>query len=106
MREEHEYYLAVGKHASIVKKVNGELYYLELQSNIENGWKPFGNIDWKLNDRFGCQHSHSVGSYHFSIVNCIIDIDRLILDKNYRKLMEFINTDPLKQNKGIGGGIR
>ena len=106
MREEHEYYLAVGKHASIVKKVNGELYYLELQSNIENGWKPFGNIDWKLENRFGCQHSHSVGSYHFSIANCIIDIDRLILDKNYRKLMEFINTDPLKQNKGIGGGIR
>ena len=106
MREEHEYYLAVGKHVSIVKKVNGELYYLELQSNIGNGWKPFGNIDWKLENRFGCQHSHSVGSYHFSIVNCIIDIDRLILDKNYRKLMEFINTDPLKQNKGIGGGIR
>lgn len=106
MREGHEYYLGVGKHSSVVRKINGELQYLELQSSIQNGWKPFGNIDWKLKDRFGCQHSHSVGNYHFSIVNCIIDIDRLILDKNYRKLMEFINTDPLKQNKGIGGGIR
>lgn len=106
MREGHEYYLAVGKHASIVKQVNGEFYYLELQSDIQNGWKPVGNIEFKLNDRFGCQHSHSVGNYHFAIKNCIIDIDRLILDKNYRKLMEFINTDPLKQNKGIGGGIR
>ena len=106
MREGHEYYLGVGKHASVVRKINGELQYLELQSSIQNGWKPFGNIDWKLKDRFGCQHSHSVGNYHFSIANCIIDIDRLILDKNYRKLMEFINTDPLKQNKGIGGGIK
>ena len=106
MREGHEYYLAVGKHSSVVRKINGELQYLELQSSIQNGWKPFGNIDWKLKDRFGCQHSHSIGNYHFSIVNCIIDIDRLILDKNYRKLMEFINTDPLKQNKGIGGGIK
>lgn len=106
MREGHEYYLGAGKHSSVVRKINGELQYLELQSSIQNGWKPFGNIDWKLNHRFGCQHSHSVGSYHFSITNCIIDIDRLILDKNYRKLMEFINTDPLKQNKGIGGGIR
>lgn len=106
MREGHEYYLAVGKHASIVKQVNGEFYYLELQSDIQNGWKPMGNIEFKLKDRFGCQHSHSVGNYHFAITNCIIDIDRLILDKNYRKLMEFINTDPLKQNKGAGGGIK
>ena len=106
MREGHEYYLGVGKHSSVVRKINGELQYLELQSSIQNGWKPFGNIDWKLKDRFGCQHSHSIGNYHFSIINCIIDIDRLILDKNYRKLMEFINTDTLKQNKGIGGGIR
>lgn len=106
MREGHEYYLGAGKHSSVVRKINGELQYLELQSSIQNGWKPFGNIDWKLKDRFGCQHSHSIGNYHYSITNCIIDIDRLILDKNYRKLMEFINTDPLKQNKGIGGGIR
>lgn len=106
MREGHEYYLAVGKHASIVKQVNGEFYYLELQSYFENGWKPMGNIELKLKNRFGCQHSHSLGNYHYTITNCIIDIDRLILDKNYRKLMEFINTDPLKQNKGIGGGIK
>ena len=45
MREGHEYYLAVGKHASIVKQVNGEFYYLELQSDIQNGWKPMGNRD-------------------------------------------------------------
>lgn len=106
MREGHEYFLAVGKHASIVKQINGEFYYLELQSSIQNGWKPMGNIEFKLKDRFGCQYSHSIGNYHFAIKNCIIDIDRLILDRNYRKLMEFINTDPLKQNKGIGGGIK
>ena len=38
-----EYYLAVGKHAAIIKNTDKGVMYLELQSSIENGWKYFAS---------------------------------------------------------------
>lgn len=100
-----EYYLCVGKHASIVRKTeDGVLQYLELQSSNRSGWTNFnGNPKYTLHSRFGCtQTSSSSSMYDF-----MIDMDSSNLNTNeFRTILGYINTNESEQRKGLGGTIK
>lgn len=95
-----EYYLAVGRHASIVKKTSdGAFHYLELQSSFKNGWMDL--TDRKLKLRFA---STKTSKYGEEIV--LIDVDSMKNNDEFRAILGYINTETNMQKKGIGGGIK
>lgn len=103
-----EYYLSVGKHASIVRKNQDEsVDYLELQSSIDNGWNSLTNdgvFDTKelLKWRFGCSTS---SIYRSDAV--MVDVEDFKNNKDeFRTILGFINTAEDKQMKGTGGDIK
>lgn len=102
LQEGEEYYLSVGKHAAIVRKKNGVLQYLELQSPRPdgNGWKDFGNVASTLKNRFGCSSSSRYYSTAYAT-----DISQLGGD-DFRTILGFINTDRTQQRKGASGHVR
>lgn len=101
-----EYYLAVGRHAAIVRKNDaGVLQYLELQSKNRSGWTDFdGNPKYTLKTRFGCtQTSSAAADYDF-----MLDITESDFTSNddFRTLLGFINTEEKAQRKGQHGTIK
>ena len=99
-----EYYLVVGKHASVVRKLeSGTLQYLELQSPLKNGWTNFNeNIKVTLYNRFGCRSKEK-----YSYGSMMIDIDESdFKTDDFRSLLGYINTAETKQKKGSYGRIR
>ncbi len=102
-----EYYLCVGRHASIVRKLDdGTLQYLELQSASKSGWTNFdGNPRYTLGSRFGCTTKSNYGvssKYDF-----MIDInDSDFATDDFRSLLGFINTAEDMQRKGKYGTIK
>lgn len=93
-----EYYLAIGKHAAIVRQVAPKKYeYLELQSNVagQNGWHELNASVFA--DRFSAR-----GSQYAEL----IDIELLYKAKGYKELMSYINTKKSDQNKGKSGSIK
>ena len=96
-----EYYLAVGRHAAIVRKTEDEiLQYLELQSAKKSGWIDFdGNPRYTLKTRFGCNNTSSASStYDF-----MLDIDESDFNDDFRTLLGFLNTASDAQRKGSHG---
>lgn len=117
VEEGKEYYFITGCHASIVRKKDGVLEYLELQSAVENGWKPFEKdvILWKgtpmeetkhrtvsdtLKDRFGCDRGSNYG-YSY-----LVDIEQFRDNDEFRGLMGYINTAEHRQKKGASGSVK
>ena len=101
-----EYYLAVGRHAAIVRKNDaGVLQYLELQSKNRSGWTDFdGNPRYTLKTRFGCtQQSSAAADYDFMLD--ITESDFTSSD-DFRSLLGFLNTEENAQRKGIHGTIK
>lgn len=101
-----EYYLAVGRHAAIVRKNDaGALQYLELQSKNRSGWTDFdGNPRYTLKTRFGCtQTSGNAADYDFMLD--ITESDFTSSD-DFRSLLGFLNTEENAQRKGIHGTIK
>ena len=101
-----EYYLAVGRHAAIVRKNDdGVLQYLELQSKNRSGWTDFdGNPKYTLKTRFGCtQKSSSAATYDFMLD--LTESDFTSTD-DFRTLLGFINTEENAQRKGQHGTIK
>lgn len=101
-----EYYLAVGRHAAIVRKNDdGVLQYLELQSKNRSGWTDFdGNPRYTLKTRFGCtQTSTAASAYDF-----MLDITESDFTSNddFRTLLGFLNTEESAQRKGSSGTIK
>lgn len=99
-----EYYLAVGRHASVVRKTDeGVLQYLELQSKNSSGWTDFdGNPKYTLKTRFGCSTTSGAAStYDF-----MLDITDSDFNDDFRTLMGFINTEEKMQRKGSSGTIK
>lgn len=98
-----EYYLCVGRHASIVRKLeDGKLQYLELQSALNSGWTDFnGNPRFTLSSRFGCSSSlQSAGDF-------MIDIDESdFATDDFKSLLGYINTAESDQKKGKYGTIK
>jgi hypothetical protein len=104
VEEGKEYYFAIAEHAAVVRKVNGVMQYLELQSPLENGWKTLD--DNVLKWRFKAKRSRSVRGSKYGLDACLIEASKLQKDKGYRKLLSYINTDAAKQLKGAGGSIK
>ena len=101
-----EYYLAVGRHAAIVRKnADGVLQYLELQSKNRSGWTNFdGNPRYTLKNRFGCtQRATNSAQQDF-----MLDLTESDFTSNddFRSLLGFLNTEPNAQRKGKDGTIK
>lgn len=97
------YYFTCGKHAAIVRKTEKGYEYLELQnaSAERNGWHELTTE--RLKNRFGAQKSHTMFGSKYETKECIIDIDLLIKDAGFRKMMGYINTASGEQKKGAQG---
>ena len=94
-----EYYFVCGRHASIVRKKDGQLQYLELQSSHSNGWTNFNeNPRYTLSNRFGCVNSSGMDVSAF-----MIDVDAFKDSEDFKSILGYINTAESKQKKGAGG---
>lgn len=104
--EGKEYYLAVGRHAAIVRKnADGVLQYLELQSKNRSGWTNFdGNPRYTLKNRFGCTQ-RATNSAHQDFMLDLTESDFTSND-DFRSLLGFLNTEASAQRKGIDGTIK
>ena len=99
VEEGKEYYFVCGRHASIVRKKDGQLQYLELQSSHSNGWTNFnGNPRYTLSQRFGCVNSSGMDVSAF-----MIDVDAFKDNEDFKSILGYINTAESKQKKGAGG---
>lgn len=101
MEEKKEYYLAIGRHAAIIRKIEKRYEYLELQSAKYNGFK---TLDvGVLKNRFGCQKSYRRAGMTIAPPSMLIDIDTLKGNKEFNQILGFINTAKEKQLKGVEG---
>lgn len=111
-----EYYLAVGRHAAIIRRTETGVEYLELQSKLKNGWTSFHNADYgstsdTLFRRFGCRKTVDkikVGSTSmiFEKPVVLIDVDSLQGNGEFRKILGYINTSDSMQKKGALGDVK
>ncbi len=102
-----EYYLCVGRHASIVRKTeDGTLQYLELQSARNSGWTNFnGNPKNTLHDRFGCTSTSDYGTS--STYDFMLDLEESDFSTDdFKSLLGYINTSDSEQKKGKYGTIK
>ena len=99
MEEGKEYWLGIGRHASIVKKTERGYEYLELQSSLYNGWQPLN--DDMLKYRFGCVKRRS-----YDLPARLMSVDKLTKSDDFIALLKYINTEVDAQMKGVGGGIK
>lgn len=105
VEEGKEYYLAVGRHAAIVRKNAGVLQYLELQSKYRSGWTDFnGNPRYTLKTRFGCTQ-RATNSAQMDFLLDLTESDFTSND-DFRSLLGFLNTEPNAQRKGKDGTIK
>ena len=101
MKDDKEYILCTGKHASIVRKQNGSLQYLELQSATNGGWHDFEKDTLKW--RFGCQRSHSTYGMKYERSNELVDVESFKNFVGFDKVLGYINTPENEQKKGREG---
>lgn len=104
IKDNTEYYFAIGQHASIVRKVDDSLEYLELQSRLNNGWHKLNENE--LRHRFGCKRSRSVYGLKLESKVFLLEADSFDNDDEFRAILGYINTAEENQKKGIGGGIK
>lgn len=101
VEEGKQYYLATGNHAAIIRKIENEYQYLELQSPKENGFKQLTNNT--LKKRFGCKQTHSIAGNRLKVKNIMIDIDSFKDNSEFEEIMGYINTSEMNQLKGVSG---
>ena len=105
-----EYYIATGKHAAIVRRLESGLEYLELQSKKQNGWMPFdkyGSIAATLNKRFGCRKTvDKAFGRIFEKPVVVMDVESLRGNKEFEQLLGYINTALDSQMKGALGDVK
>lgn len=100
VEEGNEYYFVCGRHASIVRKNDGVLQYLELQSQERSGWTDFnGNVRYTLSHRFGEIKGRDCEAYMFNVKDAKDS-------KELQYLLGYINTGTDKQLKGVGGNVK
>ena len=113
LEQDKEYYLAVGKHAAIVRRTEKGVEYLELQSKSENGWLPFeGNKRYDspvrvLMKRFGCRKTvdKSFGMVWKKDV-VLMEVDSFKDNDEFEELLGYINTTIDEQKKGVLGDVK
>ena len=96
-----DYYLATGRHAAIIRKTKDGFKYLEMQSSnpLDNGFKAL--TEKSLKDRFKARKN---GRYLDETI--LIDCESLAKNKDFRKLLKYINTNSNSQLKGVAGKMR
>ena len=94
-----EYWLGIGRHASIVRKTATGYEYLELQSATDNGWHTLDNDVFRW--RFGC-----VGKRGHDLPARLMEVDKMVKSQDFIDTLKYINTDVSAQRKGVGGGIK
>ena len=105
-----EYYLATGRHASIIRKMEKGYEYLELQSpetkgHPLNGFRKLN--DKELRDRFDCQKTHTLKNIgKIEAKSILIDAESLYKNSEFQSLLGFINTEGKNQTKGVNGRVR
>ena len=102
--EGKEYYLSTGGHAAIVRKINNQFQYLELQNKVDNGYKQFTGRT--LKERFGCKQSHTVQGHKAKARSLLIDIDEFTNKDEFSEILGYINTSTSKQLKGVNGNAK
>ena len=103
VQEGKEYYFECGSHAAMVRMVNGDLQYLEMQSGYRpNTWYSFSQygLEETLKWRFGA--GRKTGGW--DVESYLVDAEEMAKDKRFLKILGYINTNPDKQMKGEGGG--
>ncbi len=97
-----EYYLCIGRHASIVRQNADNIYqYLELQSPTQNGWMNFDvSFENVLKNRFGC--SGKSNSKYFMIDIAESDFST----EEFKLILGYINTAVKTQKKGSLGNVK
>lgn len=105
-----DYYLATGKHAAIIRKVEKGYEYLELQSPETKGHplNGFRNLnDKELKNRFMCQKKHEIKYIgKIEAKSIMIDTESLYNNSEFQSLLGFINTEGKNQIKGANGRVR
>lgn len=99
-----EYYFTSGSHAAIIRRTQSGLEYLELQSPLDNGFKPLTNAELKY--RFNTKRSRTLHGMKLEMKECLIDIDLLKNNPDFIKMLGYINTATDKQIKGSSGNIK
>lgn len=101
VEEGKEYYFVCGRHAAIVRKHDGILQYLELQSATNSGWINFNaNVRHTLSYRFGAtQKGWDYEAYMF-------DVDEAKNSEELQAILGYINTSVDSQMKGVGGSVK
>lgn len=115
LTKDKEYYLAVAKHAAIVRNTDHGAEYLELQSPYDSGWKPFVTTNRSMVDtlrqRFGCRKTVNkikIGSQSITFEKdvVLIDVDSIADNEEFRKVLGYINTAVDDQKKGVAGNVK
>lgn len=104
VEEGKEYYLSTGAHATIVRKLNGQLQYLELQDKKDNGFKQF--TSQTLKKRFGCKQTHTIQGMKCKARSILIDLDEFENKEDFKEILGYINTLEDKQLKGANGSAK
>lgn len=104
VEEGKEYYLSTGAHATIVRKLNGKLQYLELQDKTDNGFKQF--TSQTLKKRFGCKQTHTIQGMKCKARSILIDLDEFENKEDFKEILGYINTLEDKQLKGANGSAK
>ena len=98
-----EYFFTSAKHAAIVRKTEKGLEYLEMQSGWrKNTW--YELTTEVLKQRFRCQRSHTTYGMKYEVTDVIFDIAKVSGNGKFAQVLQYLNTEPGKEVKGIGGG--
>lgn len=104
VEEGKEYYLSTGAHATIVRRIDGKLQYLELQDKADNGFKQF--TTQTLRKRFGCKQTHTIQGHKAKARSLLIDVDEFTNKDEFKEVLGYINTPVNKQLKGANGNAK
>lgn len=99
-----EYVLVTGKHTAVIRKTENNFEFLELQDPTSNGFKPL--TAKKLKSRFACKASHKTYGYDLQASSFLIDCDSLERSEEFIDLLSYLNTNDIKQLKGVGGNVK
>ena len=100
-----EYLLFTGEHCSVVKFEDGHWRYLELQGRPDqNGWHSLTTE--LLKKRFKVHRSHTIMGMKLQDTALVIDLQSLKKCGDFETVLSYLNTEPSKQKKGNGGGLR
>lgn len=100
VEEGKEYCFATGRHAAVIRKKNGKLEYLELQSTHSNGWSELN--ERVLRNRFACKSRRSSRNG----TSTLLEISKLSDNEEFISYLGYVNTAMEKQKKGRSGGVK